>query len=85
MTRGRVCPLQLLLAFASAVILGTESRRTHNHILLSQIRDPSNLEGQVSPRGSVSQLYPRSLGSLHIVFYDSQGYGGGIPTHLHVG
>jgi hypothetical protein len=37
LTRGRVCRLQLLLALASAVILGSESRGTH--ILLSQIRD----------------------------------------------
>jgi hypothetical protein len=39
LTRGRVCPLQLLLALASAVIFGSESRRTRGHILLSQIRD----------------------------------------------
>jgi hypothetical protein len=32
-------PLQLLLAFASAVILGSKSRGTRDHILLSQIRD----------------------------------------------
>jgi hypothetical protein len=38
-TRGRVCRLQLLLSLASAVIFGSESRRTHSHILLSQIRD----------------------------------------------
>jgi hypothetical protein len=38
-TRGRVCCLQLLLALASAVILGSESRGTRNHILLPQIRD----------------------------------------------
>jgi hypothetical protein len=37
--RGRVCRLQLLLALASAVIFGSESCRTHDHILLSQIRD----------------------------------------------
>jgi hypothetical protein len=37
LTRGRVCRLQLLLALASAVIFGSESRRTHGHILLSQI------------------------------------------------
>jgi hypothetical protein len=35
----RVCRLQLLLAFASAVIFGFESRRTRGHVLLSQIRD----------------------------------------------
>jgi hypothetical protein len=39
LTRGRVCRLQLLLAFASAVILGSQPRRTGDHILLSQIRD----------------------------------------------
>jgi hypothetical protein len=37
--RGRVCRLQLLLALANAVILGSESRGTRDHILLSQIRD----------------------------------------------
>jgi hypothetical protein len=35
----RVCPLEFLLAFASAVILVSEYLGTHNHILLSQIRD----------------------------------------------
>jgi hypothetical protein len=39
LTRGRVCRLQFLLVLASAVILGSESRRTRGHILLSQIRD----------------------------------------------
>jgi hypothetical protein len=52
--RGCVCRLQLLLALASAVILRSESRGTHDDILTSQIRDTPNLEGQVpifiSPR-----------------------------------
>jgi hypothetical protein len=39
LTRGRVCRLPLLLALASAVIFGSESRRTRGHILLFQIRD----------------------------------------------
>jgi hypothetical protein len=39
LTRGWVCCLQLLLTLASAVILRSESRGTHDHILLSQIRD----------------------------------------------
>jgi hypothetical protein len=39
LTRGWVCHLQLLLALASAVILGSESRGTRDPILLSQIRD----------------------------------------------
>jgi hypothetical protein len=36
LTRGRVCRLQLLLALASAVILGSESRETRDNILLYQ-------------------------------------------------
>jgi hypothetical protein len=39
LTRGWVCRLQLLLALASAVILGSQSLGTRDHILLSQIRD----------------------------------------------
>jgi hypothetical protein len=35
----RIYRLQLLLALASAVILGSESRGTRDHVLLSQIRD----------------------------------------------
>jgi hypothetical protein len=64
-TRGWVCCLQLLLAFVSAVILRSESRRTHDLILLSQIRDSSNLEGQVSvfvsPRNVVARLLQPTL------------------------
>jgi hypothetical protein len=33
------CRLQLLLALASALIIGSGSRGTHDHTLLSQIRD----------------------------------------------
>jgi hypothetical protein len=39
LTRGRVCPLYMLLALASAVFLGSESLGTWDHILLSQIWD----------------------------------------------
>jgi hypothetical protein len=39
LTIGRVCRLQSLLAFTSAVILGSESRGTRDYILLTQIRD----------------------------------------------
>jgi hypothetical protein len=41
LTREGVCRLQLLLVLASAVILGSETRGTHDHVLLSQIRDSS--------------------------------------------
>jgi hypothetical protein len=85
--RGWVCRLQLLLVLVSAVILGSESRGTHDHILLSQIRDSPNLEVQVpvfiSPSNRVAQLYPQTLGSLFVASYDSQGYGGSIRTRLH--
>jgi hypothetical protein len=39
LTRGRVCRLRFLLALARAVILGSQSLGTRDHILLSQIRD----------------------------------------------
>jgi hypothetical protein len=59
LTRGR------LLALTMAVILESQSLGIHDNILLSQIRDSSNLEGQVpvfiSPRNRVAQLYPRAL------------------------
>jgi hypothetical protein len=64
---------------SSAFILRSEARRTHDHILLPQIRDSPNLEDQVpvfiSHRNRVTQLYPQALGSLSVAFYDSQGTG----------
>jgi hypothetical protein len=64
LTRGRVCRLQLLLVFVSVIIIGTETRGTLDHILLSQIGDSPNLVGQVpvfiSPRNRVAQFYPRN-------------------------
>jgi hypothetical protein len=85
LTRGWVCRLQLLLVVSSAVILGSESHRTHDHILPSQIWDFPNLEGQVptfiSPRNRLAQLYPQALRSLFVALYNSQGFGGGIWTH----
>jgi hypothetical protein len=66
--RRWVCRLQFLLALAIAVILKSESRRTHGHILLSQIRDSPNVGDHVpvfmSPRNRVTQLYPQALGSF---------------------
>jgi hypothetical protein len=60
--RGWVCCLQLLLVLASTVMTRSESRGTHDHILLSQIWNSSNLEGQVpvftSPRNRVARLCP---------------------------
>jgi hypothetical protein len=78
-----------MLILASAVNFRSESRRAHDHILLSEIRSSPNLEGQVplfiSPRSRVAQLYRQALGSLFAASYDSQGYGGGIRSRLHRG
>jgi hypothetical protein len=47
-----------------------------------------NLEDQVpvlmSHSYRMAQLYSQALGSLYIAIYDSQGYGGGILTRLHM-
>jgi hypothetical protein len=89
LTRGWVCRLQLLLALASAVILGSESRGTQAHILLSLIRDPPPTWRARSP-----YLYPQEQGGpvilpgtgfLFLAFYDSQSYGGGIRTRFQTG
>jgi hypothetical protein len=78
-TRGWLCRLQSLLTFASAVILESEPRETHDLILLSPTRDSPNMEGQVpvfmSPRNRMAQIYPQALGSLFVASYDSQVYG----------
>jgi hypothetical protein len=75
--RGRVWSLQLLLGLASTVILRSDSRGTHEHILLPQIRDSPNLEGHVlvfiSPRNRVARLYPQAQGSLFVASNDRQG------------
>jgi hypothetical protein len=88
-TRRWVRCLQLLLGLASAVVIGSESRGTQDHILLSQIRDSPNLEGQIpvfiSLGNRVAQLCFQALGSLLVASYDSQSYDGGIWTRLHVG
>jgi hypothetical protein len=67
----------------SVIIQWSKSCRTRNHTSLSHLRLP-NLEGEVpvfiSRRNRVAQLYSQALGSLYVVSYDSQGYGGGILT-----
>jgi hypothetical protein len=49
--------------------------RTHDHVLLSQIREFPNLEGQVpvfvSPRNRMGRLYLQAPGSLFVASYDS--------------
>jgi hypothetical protein len=77
--RREVCHLQLLLVLVRVVILRSESRGTHDHLLLTQIRDSLNLEGQVpvfiAASNRVARVYLQALGSLFVASYGSQGYG----------
>jgi hypothetical protein len=82
--------LQLLPALTTAVILGSESCGTHDHILLSQIRDSLAQPGGQGPLIYVPQeqsgpVIPQALGSLLVAFYVSQGCGRGIRARLHTG
>jgi hypothetical protein len=80
LARERVCRLQLLV-LASTVILGPESLGTHDLMLLSQIRDSLNLEGQVTVCISIRNSYrPQRVPS-----FNSQACGGNIRTRLHTG
>jgi hypothetical protein len=78
--------LNVLLWWVYFVMLRPESRGTHDHIWLSQIRDSPNLKGQVpvfiSLRNRVARLYPQALGSRFapfrqapIVFKVTPGHG----------
>jgi hypothetical protein len=55
----------------------------------SALRPSLNLEHQVCvfmcPSDRMAQLYLQASDSLFVAFYDSQGLGGGIRTHLHTG
>jgi hypothetical protein len=84
MTRGRVC--NLLVQFA--ITLRSKSHRTHDHILLSPSRLPQ--PGGPGPRIYIPQEQggpdiPPGTGFLFVASYDSQGYGGGIPSCLYTG
>jgi hypothetical protein len=76
LTRGWVCRLQLLLALASAVIFGSESRGTRDHILLSQIRNffssPSATRTRYStPPPHLSPLYNFGANQIQITTFNS--------------
>jgi hypothetical protein len=85
LTRGLVCSLQLLLALASTVILGSESLETHDHCTVSDSR--YHLEGQIplfiSPKVRSGPIIPPCTVFLFVASYDSQDHGGRIRTHLH--
>jgi hypothetical protein len=84
LTRGRVCNLLLLLVLASAV-----PRDSRPYFIVLILQTPPTWRAKslylYPPRNRVAQLYPRALGSLSVASYDSQGYGGGILSRLHMG
>jgi hypothetical protein len=68
--------------------LGSKSRRTHGHMLLSHLRLPE--PGGPGPRIHIPHeqggpVIPPGTGFLFVASYDSQGYGGGILTRLDTG
>jgi hypothetical protein len=78
--RGRVCRLQLLLALSRAVILGSQSRWTREHILLAHFRD-SPQPGEPGPR-----FYnPQEQGDPCRRLLQLADYGGSIRARLHTG
>jgi hypothetical protein len=60
---------KLLLSLASVVILGSESRGSHDYILLSQFRDAPNIEGQVPVLYSQRTGWPSYTPRHWVPFY----------------
>jgi hypothetical protein len=90
LTSGWVCNLlvQLFLVLARAVTLGSKSRRTHDHILLSHLRltQPGGPDPCIYiPQEQGGPVITRGTGFPFVASYDSQGCGGGILTRLHTG
>jgi hypothetical protein len=90
LTRGWVSNLlvQLFLVLARAVTLGSKSRRTHDHILLSHLR--LSQPGGPGPCIYIPQehggpVIPPGTGFPFVASYNSQGCSGGILTRLHTG
>ena len=82
-------PFTISAGLTSAVILMSESRGSHDHILQSQIRD-SPQPGGPGPHIYVPQeqdgpvILPHT-GSVFVASCNSQGYDEGIPPRLHAG
>jgi hypothetical protein len=83
--RERVCHLQLLLALASAVILGCESRGTHDHILLSQIPDFPYFVAAYDSQGYGGVIRLRSTWHVAALHWDSwYGFGKDVVSSGYV-
>jgi hypothetical protein len=74
--RGRVCHLQLPLTLASAVIFGSKSRGTSDHILLSQIQDfhLCCLLRLAGLRWRYSTLPPHGINPTGVTYSESESY-----------
>jgi hypothetical protein len=67
--RGRIWHLQLMLALASPVILGSEFRGTREHILLSQIRNFPFLHRTIRrATGRYLTPPPHGISNIHYFF-----------------
>jgi hypothetical protein len=85
LARGWVCNLliQLLLGLARVVTLGSKSRRTRTHDPFEtpptwRARSPIYI-----PQEQGGPVITLGTGFPFVTSYDSQGYSGGILTHLH--
>jgi hypothetical protein len=91
LTRGRVCNLlvQLHLGLAWAVTLGSKSRRTHDHILLSHLRlPPPGAPGfriYIPQEQGVPVIPPGHWVPFLSPLTTRRDYDGGILTSLHTG
>jgi hypothetical protein len=72
----------ILLVLASAVILGSESRCTHDHILLSQILDSHNLEGQIPVLVTCQKKKKKVKVKITLRLTVSQSVRVGVEPHL---
>jgi hypothetical protein len=76
--------VKLLQGLAGAITLGTKSRRTHIHILLSHLRlpQPGGPGHRIYiPHEQSAQLYPRALSSLSVAWSYSDSPRHGLTSH----
>jgi hypothetical protein len=90
LARGRICNslYKLLLGLARAVTLGSKSRRTHDHILLSHLRLPPTWKARslyLYPPGTGPSYTPGHWVPFMSPLTTRRDYGGGILTRLHTG
>jgi hypothetical protein len=80
--------IQLRLGLARAITLGCKPLKTHDHIFLSHLWLPKHWgPGPLIhiPQQQGGPVTPLGTGFTSVASYDSQGYGEGNVTHLHMG